>query len=216
LALLLVAPATLLFLASWLLPYSVWGTRHLIIASAPYAVLASIALTRLTPFLLRTTALVVIGCWLFLSAAVFSLSRPTEFIWCSWESLAQEITQVGPTQPGHVYAYEDLVAYHLWFALNEPTKQQVDVSVIKGLPGLLEDPAYFLPRSFSDISVQRDHDLKGDNLWIAFRADNWDDSRPPLNAIRQSGFEVEQVFSRKAQGQQAFLIKLRRNTTGNR
>lgn len=212
-----VAPPVLLFLASWLFPYSVWGTRHLIIASAPYAVLLSLALNRLQPFFLKTTALVVIGCWLSLSAIVFTFSRPAEFIWCSWESLAQEMrySAVSSTQPIHVYAFEDLVAYHLWFALNPHGSQVVSVSVIKGLPGVQEDPAYFIPRGFSDISVQREHNLTGDNTWIAFRASEWDDSRSPLNLFRQSGFEVEQVFSRKAQGQQAFLVKLRRQDKQN-
>ncbi|HKO99632.1 MAG TPA: glycosyltransferase family 39 protein [Pyrinomonadaceae bacterium] len=211
LAVFLLAPAVLLFLGSWLFPYSIWGTRHLIIATAPYAVLASLALTRLQPFILRTTALVVIGCWVFLSAAVFSFSRPQEFIWCSWESLALHIPQVDSSQPDQVYAYEDLVAYHLWFALNQPAN---GVSVVKGVPGVLEDPAYFLPRAFSDIAVQQNPDLKGNNVWVAFRAVELDESRPPLNGIRQSGFEIERVFSRKAQGQQAFLVKLRR-TAGN-
>lgn len=205
------APVVLLFLASWLLPYSVWGTRHLIIASAPYAVLMSLALNRLQPFFLKTTALIVIGCWLFLSAVVFAFSRPQEFIWCSWESLAQQIdsTSVSSTQL-HVYAFEDLVAYHLWFTLNPHASPTVSVSVIKGLPDVQDDPAYFIPRGFSDISIQQDRYLAGDNTWIAFRASQWDDSRSPLNVIRQSGFEVDQVFSRKAQGQQAFLVKLRR------
>jgi hypothetical protein len=143
---------------------------------------------------------------------VFGFSRPPEFIWCSWESLAQQIdsTPVSSTAPIHVYAFEDLVAYHLWFALNQHASPTINVSVIKGLPGVQEDPAYFMPRGFSDIPIQRDHYLTGDNTWIAFRASEWDDSRSPLNLFRQNGFEVEQVFSRKAQGQQAFLVKLRR------
>ncbi len=211
LALFLIAPAVLLFLASWLLPHSIWGTRHLIIASAPYAVLASLALSRLQPYFLKTTALVVIGCWFLLSAAVFLFSRPTEFIWCSWEPLAQQMnsTAASSLQPIHVYAYEDLVAYHLWFS-SSSAQRPISVAVIKGVPGLQEDPAYFIPRGFADISLRRDHQSIGDNIWIAFRDNNWNESRPPLKVLKENGFEVEEVLTRKAQGQQAFLVKLKR------
>ena len=53
----------LAILASWVLPHSVWGTRHLIIVAVPYLLLAAIALERLRPQWLRITALLLLGCW---------------------------------------------------------------------------------------------------------------------------------------------------------
>jgi hypothetical protein len=41
------APLAIVFGLSWLLPQSVWGTRHLIIVAAPYAILVSVAIIRL-------------------------------------------------------------------------------------------------------------------------------------------------------------------------
>jgi uncharacterized membrane protein len=206
----LLAPAILAFLLSWVSPYSVWGTRHLIIAAGPYAILAALALKSLRPHWIRITALSVIGCWLFLSAAVFLFSRPPNFIWCSWEQLAHQMAaaESNTAQPVHVYAYEDLVGYHLWFALNSKNNQQFKVGVVKGVDGIPEDPAYFLPRAFTDISVQRNHALTGNNIWVAFRSNQWEEERPPLNIIRSSGFQLGRVFTVKSQGQQAFLIQL--------
>ncbi|MEK6279236.1 MAG: hypothetical protein AABN95_02680 [Acidobacteriota bacterium] len=204
------APVVLAFLLSWLSPYSVWGTRHLMIAAGPYAILAALALKSLRPHWIRITALSVIGCWLLLSAAVFMFSRPTNFIWCRWEQLADQMAaaESNTAEPVHVYAYEDLVAYHLWFALNSKSNPRFKVGVVKGVDGVPEDPAYFLPRAFADISVQRNHVLSGNNIWVAFRSNRWDEARPPLNLIRSSGFQLGRVFTVKAQGQQAFLVQL--------
>jgi hypothetical protein len=204
------APVIFAFVLSWLSPYSVWGTRHLIVAAAPYSILTALALLRLRPNWVRVTVLSMIGCWFFLSAAVFLFSRPPNFIWCSWEQLAHQVAEQESTasRPVQVYAYEDLVAYHLWFALQANGK----VTVLKGVPEIPEDPAYFLPRAFNDISVQRDNPtLTGDKIWVAFRATQWDETRPPLDGIKRSGFKVGRVLTVKAQGQQAFLVELLRS-----
>lgn len=214
LAVFLLGPSVIAFLLSWVFPYSVWGTRHLIIASAPYAILVAIALKHLSPIWLRFTTLAVIGCWFLLSALVFVSSPQPSFIWCTWESLGQQAVASQSSSPVslNLYAYEDLVAYHLWFALASEENQKVRVRVIKEVPGLQEDPAYFLPRAFSEIPVQRNHQLSVDNNWIAFRANQWDETRPPINVVRNSGFTIGQVLSMKAQGQQAFLVQLVRSS----
>ena len=206
----LFAPVIIAFLLSWVSPYSVWGTRHLIIAAGPYAILAALAIRRLRPDWLRITTLAVFGTWLLLSAAVFVFSRPPNFIWCSWEQLAQQMSSVesNSSAPVQVYAYEDLVAYHLWYALESEDGKSSRVTVVKGIPGIPEDPAYFLPRAFNGVSVQKKPALTGDKIWVAFRANQWDETRPPLDGIKRSGLEPGRVFTVKAQGQQAFLVEL--------
>jgi hypothetical protein len=150
-----------------------------------------------------------------LSAAVFLFSRPPNFIWCSWEQLAQQMSaaETNSSEPVQVYAYEDLVAYHLWFAL-EPTNKRFRVTVVKNVPGTLEDPAYFLPRAFNGVSVQKTPALTGDKIWVAFRANQWDETRPPLDGIKRSGLQVGRVFTVKAQGQQAFIVELLKSRSG--
>jgi uncharacterized membrane protein len=216
LSLFFLAPVILALVLSWVSPYSVWGTRHLIIAAAPYAILAALALQRLRPHWTRITVLTVLGCWLFLSAAVFLFSRPLSFIWCSWEQLAEQMSAVESNAPGpvQVHAYEDLVAYHLWFALESADKKRFKVTVVKDVPGILEDPAYFLPRAFNDISVQKNPMLTGDRIWVAFRAKHWDETRPPLDSIKRSGFQTGRVLTVRAQGQQAFLVELLKTRSG--
>lgn len=210
------APVILAFVLSWVSPYSVWGTRHLSIAAGPYAILAAVALRRLQPHWIRITVLAVLGSWLLLSAAVFLFSRPPNFIWCSWQQLAAQMSaaESNSSGPVQVYAYEDLVAYHLWFALESPDNKRFKVAAVKNVPGITEDPAYFLPRAFTGIAVQKTPALAGDKVWVAFRSNQWDETRPPLDGIKGSGYQVGRSVTVKAQGQQAFLVELLKARSG--
>jgi hypothetical protein len=113
-----------------------------------------------------------------------------------------------------VYTFEDLVGYHFWFAFAEP-RLQIDpsrfkVHVVKGVRGLREDRAYFLPRRFYEIETQDGGTFKGDSIWLAFRSSQWDPARPPLNLVAEQGFETGKVFELQAQGQKSFVVELRR------
>ncbi|HKR62017.1 MAG TPA: glycosyltransferase family 39 protein [Pyrinomonadaceae bacterium] len=214
---LFVLPIVLVLILSWVLPYSVWGTRHLIITAAPYAILAAIALNRLRLAWLRTTCLALIAGWVLLNGVLTLVVRPTNFTWCTWEPLAQQVVQVetSNTQPVHVYAFEDLVAYHLWFAFEDAAKRSggtnnFRVHVAKGIPGLREDPAYFLPRRFYEIETQDGATFRGDTIWLAFRASQWNPGQPPLSLIAPQGFETGRIFQLRAQGQESVLVELRR------
>jgi hypothetical protein len=103
-----------------------------------------------------------------------------------------------------VYAFEDLVAYHLWFALSGSGRFRV-VSV-EGAPGVAEDPAYFLPRDFEGVAVADADALRGERFWAAFRDTEWDESRQPLKFILDRGYRAERVYETAAQGQRAFLV----------
>ncbi|HKY29214.1 MAG TPA: hypothetical protein VJM12_14845 [Pyrinomonadaceae bacterium] len=202
----------LAFLLSWIFPYSVWGTRHLIILAVPYAVLAAIALNRLQPYWLKTTVVLIFGCWLFLAGTIFLLPRPATFIWCAWEQLAQQIAQQPRSAaPIKIYAFEDLIAYHLWFALQEQDRNRFSVAVIKRVPGVEEDPAYFLPRGFSDIATVDLAKFDEAESWIAFRDFTWDENRPPLKTLSERGYKVGNVLEVSLGGQRAFLVRISQN-----
>ena len=213
-----VLPVVLVLILSWALPYSVWGTRHLIIAEAPYAILVAIALSRLRPGWLRTTCLGLIAGWMGLNGLVTLIKRPTNLTWCTWEPLAQQVASVATAnpEPVHVYAFEDLVAYHLWFAFeNAPSGgQKFRVHVVKGVSGLQEDPAYFLPRRFYEIETQDGGTFRGDTIWLAFRDWHWNPGRPPLSLLAAQGFDTGRIFQLRAQGQESFLVELRRKGAG--
>ena len=138
------------------------------------------------------------------------LRRGDTYIWCAWEQLSRQMIQRQhtPAEVIKVYAFEDLVAYHLWFALEESAGGKFKVGLIKGVPGVQEDPAYFLPRAFSDITVQDLSALNEKHFWIAFRDTDFNEQGPPLKTLKDRGYEVREVLQVDAAGQRAFLVEL--------
>jgi hypothetical protein len=233
-----VVPVALALAASRVLPFSVWGTRHLIVAAVPYLLLGGVALARLRPFWLRASALVLLCCWFFAVGALTLARSEGEYIWCAWENLARSALRDETTaaetqnpagdeaphgaggatrpaaggvtrkarQPVNLYAFEDLVAYHLWFALDSAHESGMRVVVLKGVPGVAEDPAYFLPRRFDGVTSARLDSVEDERFWAAFRDVEWDESRPPLSLLLGRGYRAERVYETAAQGQRAFLV----------
>lgn len=206
------APVMIVFSLSWLLPQSVWGTRHLIIVAAPYAALVSVAIIRSPGSWLKIAVGLILGCWFLIAGVAWARARPPVFIWCAWETLAQKVetNDMQPAQEVRVYAFEDLVAYHLWFAFDSSQRKQFKVTVVKGVAGISEDPAYFLPRRFNEIAVTDSGHITGNEIWIAYRAPHLDQTLPPLTTLESMGYEARDVQSVQAQGQQAFLIRMAR------
>ena len=205
-----VAPLVLAFILSWLLPHSIWGTRHLIIVAVPYSFLLAVALERLRPEWIRTTVFILLGCWFFLAGAIFLLRRETDYVWCAWEQLAAQVIQqpAAANTPVSVYAFEDLIAYHLWFALGSEEGRTFKIGVLKGVPGLQEDPSYFVPRGFNDITTMDHLRLEEGDIWIAFRDFKWDQERPPLKTLTERGYQIRNVLETSIGGQRAFLVYL--------
>jgi len=220
-----VAPVALAFAASYALPQSVWGTRHLIVAFAPYALLAGLALAGLRQFWLKWAALALLCCWFAAVGALNLLRRDAPYVWCAWEGLAASAARDearGPSAGGasnvnstvgsdggraRVYAFEDLVAYHLWFALERGRSAgRFRVVNLEGAHGVAEDPAYFLPRGFEGVTAADVNALEGERFWAAFRDAAWDETRPPLKLLKERGYRAERVYEAGAQGQRAFLV----------
>ena len=210
------APVALAFAASRVLPYSVWGTRHLIIVAAPYALLCGTALARTRPAWLKASALLLLSCWLLSVGALTLVRREGAYVWCAWGDLAASAVRDEASDaeggPVNVYAFEDLVAYHLWFALYADARpRRFRVVSLKGVPGVSEDPAYFLPRDFEDVRAAPADALGGTRFWAAFRDTDWNESRPPLDFINARGYRAARVYETAAQGQRAFLVLFERD-----
>jgi hypothetical protein len=207
-------PVALAFAASYLLPQSVWGTRHLIVSAGPYALLAGLALERLRPAWWKAGALMLVCCWFALVGILTLALRPPVYVWCAWEGLAASAAaeeartaDASTTRPPDLYAFEDLVAYHLWFALERGgTAGRFRVVSVKGASGVTEDAAYFLPRDFDGVAVERVDALQGERFWAAFRDTTWDETRQPLKLIIERGYRAERIYESGAQGQRAFLV----------
>jgi hypothetical protein len=220
-------PVALAFAASYLLPQSVWGTRHLIVSAGPYALLAGLALGRLRPVWWKACALMLLCCWFALVGILTLARRPPVYVWCAWEGLAASAAaeethgangsgganptptaDVNTARPADLYAFEDLVAYHLWFALDgrEGRAGLFRIVSVKGAPGIAEDTAYFLPRDFDGVTLARPEAIQGERFWAAFRDTTWDESRQPLKLITERGYRAERIYESGAQGQRAFLV----------
>lgn len=199
------APVLVAIVFSWILPYPIWGTRHLIVSTGPFFILAAIGILRLRPFWIRTVALLLLGCWVFLAGSIAVLRPAPVLTWCSWEGL---VNQAAPTSSSamEVYAFEDLVGYHLWFAGTSRDPGALKVTVVKSVSGVGDDP-FFLPRRFNEIKVAEPSRIEGENIWLAFRARRWDETRPPLSLMKSRGYQTGRILSTTAQGEQSFLVE---------
>jgi hypothetical protein len=187
-----VIPVMLVLITSWLLPYSIWGSRHLIIIFAPASILIASAVSRLKN--LKVRAFVITTMVLFICYAVLIQARrpPAEPIWCGFGPIGDKLQA---QLRGPIYVFEDLAAYHLWFQFrNHPdAKFRQRVVKVDGFPGMPEDKAFFIPRGLDDeFLIHGSLPLTAGNFWIVYRAPGFDFTRPPLDTITINGLKVTQ------------------------
>jgi len=207
LAIFTLAPISIAFIVSWILPYSIWGTRHLIIAFAPFAILLAIAFSKIKIWQFRTASFGLMFL-LFGAAFLFQATRAEpKYIWCAWENLALSLPQ-NQSEPTKIYVFEDLVAYHFWFALRD-SDGKFQVIKINGIEGLSEDKAYFLPRGFAE--VQKADNFAGEHFFIAFRDKNWNELAPPLQNLMVQNYKIGEPQIFQAQNLKAFLVEITRD-----
>jgi len=196
---------------SWLLPYSIWGTRHLIISAVPFFILAGIAIANLKPAWTKLMVLIGLASVMVLAGVVYLLKPVPNLSWCEWNNLAKQIPAPIQGEPTPVvYTFEELVAYHVWFAPTRTWTPSFDVKVVRGLPGVPDDPAFFLPRRFSEVETVPASGIAGQHIWVAFRARRWDEHPPPMSHVKTLGYQTRNVLSSVAQGEQVFLVELSR------
>jgi hypothetical protein len=189
---------------SHLFPFSVWGVRHLIITVAPYALLSGIALNKLRSEILKICAFCLIGVLVLTGGAVHFIRKAPNFIWCAWENLAVRATETDKSNKIMIYAFEDVVAYHLWFATKD--NKSVDVVAIKNYPGIEEDKQYFLPRGFEEVKTANPDAMTGERFWIALRDRNWKPDHPLIQDLNARGYKINAPLEIRSQGLRAFLV----------
>lgn len=235
------APAVVAFALAQVLPQSVWGARHLIVVAPAYLLLAAHALESLRPRWLSLTLKLVLGGWLALAAVVAIARRAPAPVWCAWEPLAVQVARDETAGAGiragdatravdstddaaraansmrdaggaiKIYAFEDLVAYQLWYALRARGEKSVRVAVARGVPGVFDDRAFFLPRGFDEVSVGTlDESMREERFWVALRGAAWDEESSVLKILRARGYETARRFEFAADGQKAFVVLMRK------
>jgi hypothetical protein len=208
-------PILAVFLASWVMPHSIWGERHLIIIVAPLMLLIAVVLTRFNEGKLRTAAITLI---ILFSGYAFYLQATRDtptYVWCAWNVVAQDLQSTRPESPPEkVYAFEDLSAYHLWFALRDSERFQV--SVVKGVEGMVEDRSYFLPRGFDSVSRAELKDISDPHIWLAFRTDKAGQEFPLFDSLKDLGYVRCTLKPMKFGNTTVFLMEMAKKPAGCR
>lgn len=206
-------PFAAAFAASWILPFSVWGARHLIIISAPAVLLISILIWRLPIRETRFAALVLYGILIFAGGALHFNRIQTTFIWCGWREIVAEADKIETNSPTTIYVFEDEGAYQLWFALRGNPKFRL-VS-IDGYADIPEDKAYFLPRGFDEVKAADKSEIAGEKFWLAFRDKAWFSDKAVLKDLRARNYEIGERLVFNAQGVSIFLVPIEKISDNN-
>ncbi|MEP6902694.1 MAG: glycosyltransferase family 39 protein [Actinomycetota bacterium] len=204
------------FIASWFLPYSIWGTRHLIFVFVPFSILSAMALTKINILPLKITlfgltfpplkiALFGLIFLLFGISFYWQIQRGTPvYIWCAWENLAKGLDK---NNSAKIYVFEDLVAYDMWFALRDAEKN-FQIIKVGGIEDLPEDKAYFLPRGFDKVQTTDENAMTGDRFYIAFRDSVFNEKNPPLRNLINKGYRIGEPKVFETPGLKAFLVEI--------
>lgn len=177
-------PILVALIGSWILPYSIWGTRHLIIVFIPLLVALSMSIAALKPMSVRRLALATLAVCFGLSLFFYWMrGGVADLSWCRWETM---LTELGASE--NVYASEDLIAYHVWFS-----KRNTGIKIfnVKAHDGVRGDDAYFLPRGFEGVKTIEISDIDENRVLLAYRASEMNENEPPLRALKARGYEVK-------------------------
>lgn len=204
LVLFVVFPIVAAFVGSWILPHSVWGTRHLIAIFAPLAILIAISLTKISAPRLRVAFSTIVVLFVVYAFALALQRSVPQTSWCAWQPFA---VQAATEKPAKIYVFEDLIAYHFWFAL-EHKETPPEVAKIRSIEGVAEDLGYFLPRGFADVKTIDIAEVVDETVWIAYRGSRIDVQQQPLKGFVDRGYKMTKSEVFVAQGENAFLMLL--------
>jgi uncharacterized membrane protein len=197
-------PLIAVFAVSWITPYSIWGTRHLMIVFAPiYLLIGAIIFGNPGRTMKRVMAVGFLG--LFVSAAIVSSARERpRASWCEVASLSRDL---GASQLP-VYAVEDLIAYQLWFE-GRNQAQRTLVRKLTGIDGIREDKAYFLPRGLDEVAIVDIAALDHQRLWLFVRGKVVSENEPPVRNLLVKGYRISDRRMAESGGEQigAYLME---------
>jgi Dolichyl-phosphate-mannose-protein mannosyltransferase len=129
LALFAFGPPTVSFLASHILPQSVWAFRYLIIAAPPYVLLVAGAAYRLKPTRVRIGTVVLIVCW----SALSGFAEIVDGDRIAWQPLVERMIQAELEQPGvRVYVTDGNIGNTVQYYLDQAGETRLQVSFVNG------------------------------------------------------------------------------------
>jgi uncharacterized membrane protein len=202
LVLLVSIPVAAVFVGSWLLPHSIWGTRHLIIIFPLTALTIAVAIGSLKMPRLKTACVTLIILFTGLGFVNAARARQPSYSWCNWTPIGIEAASRGAAK---IYVFEDIAAYHVWFGTRDRALQVIKV---RSVPGVNEDAAYFLPRGFDEITTIDLSELRETRFWAAYRAKDLDGAKEPLKPFLEEGYRIVDRFVVPAEEEQTILVQL--------
>ncbi|MGA9773347.1 MAG: glycosyltransferase family 39 protein [Blastocatellia bacterium] len=186
LMLLSVLPAVITFVASQILPQSVWGIRFLIIVAPSYLLLLSIAAMRLRPVWLRTLTASLMILWAALSGGIQLANRDK----IAWEPLVRRMIQAEPDKLDliKVYTKQGVTATTIQYYLDSANEKQLRVEY---------------PGDYTE--------TKDEHFWVAFLKYEHEHNPLPPNDLVERGYKVGDAIEADAPGHKVFLLPVWRH-----
>jgi hypothetical protein len=186
LTLLSLLPAVITFVASQVLPQSVWGIRFLIIIAPSYLLLLSIAAMRLRPKWLMTLTVSLMIAWVAFSGGIQLANRDK----IAWEPLVRQMIQAEPDQLEliKVYTKQGVTATTIQYYLDSANEKKLRVEYL------------------GDYTESRD-----EHFWVAFLKYEHEHNPLPPSDLVERGYKVGDAIEADAPGHKVFLLPVWRH-----
>lgn len=183
------APVALGFIASHVLPQSVWALRYLIIAAPAYLLLVAVAAVDLKQYRFGVIVIVLIAGWATLSGFTEMLNRNR----ISWEPLVKRMIEAEHEQSDQIE--NDALS---------------TVNVVVADPNVGNTVQFYLDKAGeTHLRVDSDGNFNsptGKHAWVALIRYNHE-SQPPLQvSLTEAGYRVGDVIEATAAGQTAAVF----------
>ncbi len=197
-------PVLMAFAASWILPQSVWGQRHLVFVAGPFLILIAAAVHRLPWRWLRRAAVALALVAALAQARSAAMRTGTKL---AWDRLVEAmLLNEESDAPGlHVHSVGDYLDYPVWFYLETYKAGKFEI-----LSFPIDSPAlrarlssraqlFAMPDRTSLDGLPLEH------AWVTFSDATWRDARPPESAFAKHGVVCGRGFTTKDQYQRVTL-----------
>lgn len=177
-------PVVVAYVASQILPQSVWHARYLTCAAVPYLLLVALALSQLRLRWLKLTLTVIVVVWSGV-AGINEIRRTDTVI--SWDVLVRELRENEPASGRHVrvYALDDFPRYPMSFYLTKARENRFEL----------------VRATLADISQATDR-----HFWIIYSERNWPFPGSAQQFLQSQGFRIGPTFISGPPGHRYFLF----------
>jgi hypothetical protein len=192
LELLVAGPVMLAFAASWMLPHSVWGHRHLVFIAAPFLALWSIACCRPQGRALRIGVVALFSIWIA-QAAAYQIRRDDKKL--PWDAFVLELLarEDKTSVPVRFYTTDPYLHYPVSFYLQGLASRALSgfATPVGGadLGRLSREAGLFEVRKVAALG-----EAAGDHFWIGY-SPNPGEGEPPERAMQRRGCTVGSAVS---------------------